>query len=147
MAGKDASGGASALPGGEDALRTLAYSEALLNLTLRQNSEAMTALARIFTEVGELLQAMETGCAAPADSVGADSAAMQRYCQRALAKLRRGLTTLQMHDVTEQRLSHVLALLNAVGHGVAVDIESVLTEAEELALLQRMARNEPLVER
>jgi len=57
-------------------------------------------------------------------------------CAAATVALREGLRAVQLHDITDQRLSHVATLLGALSDGRDCEIASVLTDSEARALLE-----------
>lgn len=117
--------------------RTLSYSRALLGLTVRENGAAMSTISRVFSAVAHALVDLEARCALLAEG-GADPdalAAMRSDCRQAGSALRDGLRAVQIHDITDQRLDHVLGLLCAMAEGRPLDIAAVLTDDEERALL------------
>lgn len=118
--------------------KTLSYSRALLELTVRENGEAMSTITRIFSEIAYLFSDVEKRCAELSERAPEDPtvASVERDCRAAGVALREGLRAMQLHDITDQRLSHVAGLLMALGEGRRPDIESVLTEEEERALLK-----------
>ena len=122
--------------------KTLTYSRALLELTVRENGEAMATITRVFAEFAGLFQDIEQRLqeAGARDgrlgSVAAD-------CAGAGEVLREGLRAVQMHDITDQRLSHIAELLGALSEGRECEISSVLTEEEERALLSLIERGVP----
>ncbi len=116
--------------------KTLSYSRALLELTVHENGVAMATISRAYSEVARLLAELEQGCqrlrgAAPE----ADLAALEQRCAEGSRALREALGAVQVHDITDQRLAHVVAMLGALGDGESFDIASVLTESEERTLL------------
>lgn len=121
--------------------RTLSFSVALLELTVRENGVAMDTLARVFAEMARLFDDVERRCdsleaALPDDEL----AAVRDDCAAAAETLREGLRATQLHDITDQRLSHVATLLAALSDGRQCDIGAVLTDAEEHALLALIER-------
>ncbi len=116
--------------------KTLSYSRALLELTVHENGVAMATISRAYSEVARLLAELEQDCrrlrgAAPEE----DLAALEQRCAAGSLALREALGAVQLHDITDQRLSHVVAMLGALDDGENFDIASVLTESEERALL------------
>jgi len=118
--------------------KTLEYSRALLELTVRENGAAMSTITRVFSEMASLFVDVERRCAelraaapgnAHLDSVSQD-------CAAGTVALREGLRAVQLHDITDQRLSHVATLLGALSDGRDCEIASVLTDSEERALLE-----------
>lgn len=125
--------------------QAMAFTRALLELTVRENGEAMNTITRIFSEVTRLFADVEQRCerlrsAAPENaglaSVGDD-------CAAASEALRTGLRAIQLHDITDQRLSHVAAILGALNDRREFDIASVLTDDEERALLRLIEAGVP----
>lgn len=117
--------------------RNLSYSRALLELTVRENGEAMGTITRIFSEMAYLFVDVEARCASLRRAGPEDEAlaAVERDCRSASRALREGLCAVQLHDITDQRLSHVVRLLRALEERRPLDIASVLTEDEERSLL------------
>jgi len=118
--------------------KTLEYSRALLELTVRENGAAMDTITRVFSEMASLFVDVERRCAelraaapgnAHLDSVSQD-------CAAATVALREGLRAVQLHDITDQRLSHLATLLGALSDGRDCEIASVLTDHEARALLE-----------
>lgn len=131
-----------------DAERKLEYSRALLELTVRENGDAMNTITRVFSEMARLFVDVERRCAelraaapgnAHLDSVSQD-------CAAATVALREGLRAVQLHDITDQRLSHVATLLGALSEGRDCEIASVLTDSEEHALLELIESGVPSAE-
>lgn len=117
---------------------TLTYSRALLELTVRENGEAMDTITRIFSEIASLFADVEQRCEALRRSCPDDEtlASVGEDCAAATRALREGLRAMQLHDITDQRLSHVATLLGALSDGRECEIESVLTDGEERELLR-----------
>jgi hypothetical protein len=128
--------------------RLLDYSRALLELTVRENGQAMETIARVFSEVADLFDDIQRHCSALAQQVDRPVVlgAFEEDCRAASVALREGLLAMQLHDITDQRLAHVIRLLAALGGDESCDIASVLTEGEERALLQLMDEGVPLDE-
>lgn len=116
----------------------MVFSCALLELTVRENGHAMNTISRVFTEVTRLFADLEQRCdrMCRAATDDAELAAVRRDCAAASASLRGGLQAIQLHDITDQRLSHVAAILGALLEGREPDIASVLSDDEERALLR-----------
>ena len=118
--------------------KTLEYSRALLELTVRENGEAMSTITRVFSEMASLFVDVERRCAElrAADPGNAHLDSVSQDCAAATVALREGLRAVQLHDITDQRLSHVATLLGAVSDGRSCEIASVLTDNEARALLE-----------
>lgn len=126
-------------PDGDDsAALTLSFSRALLELTVRENGVAMDTIARSFSEFARLFVDVEQRCNALRTAMpdNAQLVSVSEDCAEAALALSHGLRAMQLHDITDQRLSHVATLLAAVSRGQPLDIESVLTDDEERALLR-----------
>lgn len=133
-------------PRGEDpAALALTFSRALLELTVRENGVAMDTLARSFSEFARLFVDVEQRCNALRTAMPDDPqlASVSEDCAEAALALSQGLRAMQLHDITDQRLSHVATLLTAVSCGQPLDIESVLTDDEARALLRLMEEGVP----
>jgi hypothetical protein len=70
-------------------------------------------------------------------------ASVGKDCAAASLALRTGLRAMQLRDITDQRLSHLAAILGALGDGHPMDIASVLTDDEERALLRMIENGVP----
>lgn len=118
--------------------QAMAFTRALLELTVRENGDAMNTITRMFADVTRLFADVERRCARLRDAFPdpdeLDSVA--QGCAAGAAALRSGLRAMQLHDITDQRLSHVAAILGALIDGREIDIASVLTDDEERALLR-----------
>lgn len=123
----------------------LAFSRALLELTVRENGEAMDTITRIFSEVSSLFVDVEQRCQAlQAVAPGNEElASVGKDCAAASLALRTGLRAMQLHDITDQRLSHLATILGALGDGRPMDIASVLADDEERALLRMIEDGVP----
>lgn len=116
--------------------KTLSYSRALLELTVHENGVAMATISRAYSEVARLLAELAQGCQRlRGRAPEADLAALEQRCAEGSRALHEALGAVQVHDITDQRLAHVVAMLGALGDGESFDIASVLTESEERALL------------
>lgn len=125
-------------PSEQGPAETLAFTRALLELTVRENGEAMDTITRIFSEIASLFLDVERRCEALRRSAPDDEqlASVGEDCAAATRALRTGLRAMQLHDITDQRLSHVVTLLGALGDGRRFDIATVLTDDEERTLLR-----------
>lgn len=124
---------------------TLRFSRALLELTVRENGVAMDRIARSFSEFARLFVDVEECCNALRDAMP-DNPQLESVsddCAEAALALSDGLRAMQLHDITDQRLSHVATLLAAVTRGQPLDIDSVLTDDEARALLRLMQDGVP----
>jgi len=125
--------------------KTLEYSRALLELTVRENGEAMSTITRVFSEMAGLFVNVERRCAElrAAAPGNAHLDAVSQDCAAATVALREGLRAVQLHDITDQRLSHVVTMLGALSDGRECEIASVLTDNEARALLELIENGVP----
>lgn len=125
--------------------KTLTYSRALLELTVRENGEAMETITRVFAEFAKLFGDIEQRCQALGAAAPADGQLVRivEDCTAASSVLRDGLRALQIHDITDQRLAHIATLLHAMSQGTECEIAAVLTDEEERALLALMEQGVP----
>lgn len=134
--------GSTTQPGAGD--KTLDYCRALLELTVRENGDAMNTITHVFSDMASLFGDVERRCrqlkaAAPADQVEQVESVI-RDCASAASVIRDGLRAVQVHDITDQRLAHVATLLGALRDGRDCEIGSVLSDSEEHALLELIER-------
>lgn len=127
---------------------TLDFSRALLELTVRENGDAMNTLSRVFSEFARLFSDVEQRCHALQRAMPDDSelSSVISDCAAATVALGNGLRAMQLHDITDQRLTHVATLLAAVAAGRTCDIAEVLTDDEERALLRLIESGVPVEE-
>lgn len=134
------------IPDGDDpAALMLHFSQALLELTVRENGVAMDTIARSFSEFARLFIDVEQCCNALRDAMpdNPQLESVSNDCAEAALALSDGLRAMQLHDITDQRLSHVATLLGAVIRRQPLDIDSVLTDDEARALLRLMQDGVP----
>ena len=120
--------------------KTLEYCRALLELTVRENGDAMNTITRVFSDMASLFGDVERRCREIQAGAGADIQAQIdsaiEDCAAATSVIREGLRAVQIHDITDQRLAHVVILLAALREGRDCEISSVLSDSEEHELLE-----------
>jgi hypothetical protein len=128
-----------------DTRKPLTYSRALLELTVRENGEAMATITRVFSEFARLFAEIEQRSRALQERFPQDAQLVSLVddCTGAGRVLRDGLRAVQIHDITDQRLAHIATLLDALAEGRECEISSLLTDEEERALLQLIERGVP----
>lgn len=98
----------------------------------------MNTLSRVFSEFARLFADVDQRCRALQQSMPDDTelASVISDCAAATVALGEGLRAMQLHDITDQRLSHVATLLSALADGRQCDIAQVLTDDEARELLR-----------
>jgi hypothetical protein len=124
---------------------TLDFSRALLELTVRENGDAMNTLSRVFSEFARLFADVEQRCHKMRQSMPDDAelSSVISDCAAATVALAEGLRAMQLHDITDQRLSHVATLLSALADDRQCDIAQVLTDNEAMELLRMIQSGVP----
>ena len=124
--------------------KTLAYCRALLELTVRENGDAMNTITRVFSDMASLFGDVERHCRRIQAGAGSDLNGqidpVIEDCAAAASAIRDGLRAVQVHDITDQRLAHVVILLAALREGRDCEISAVLSDSEEHALLDLIER-------
>lgn len=100
----------------------------LLEMTIQQNRHAMEILGEGLVSIAQDFQVLTENSNIPSDTAVLFTARLDGMIQ-----------AMQSHDITDQRLSHVLAVLNDPN----VELREVLTEQTEFHVLEAVEKNMP----